>query len=303
MKPREELLSSLDRSWSEFSKTWSKTRHKAFERSVHNLPVNTRRLIASLELARVLSKRNDISQLQRRFKKVLKGMSVLRDLQVQLKTVSQVRKSQPIVDFTHRLERLERREIEKVPKELKGRKKRRLENAFKDLRSEFVQFQQGVDRETAHPSLMRILSQRRQQFLKEKRRFKRSEPPNEDALHAMRIALKKLRYVMEAAQPVLGEAEKERSQAMRAVQKVMGDSRDIEILRDKLEQWAKRKGNKVAVIPALQQLEEKRAELLQKVRESSDQLESMLDVKSSSPLTETTQLVASAAALRTPLLS
>ena len=299
MKPAEELLCSLDRSWNEFSKAWSKTRESASEKSVHALRVNTRRLIANLELARVLSKRTDIDRLQRRFKKVLKGMSTLRDIQVQLKTVSHVRKSQTIADFTGRLEHLEQQEIQHVPNELKRRKKRRLEREVKDLRSALARVRQNPDNVAAQQSLDRMLSARRDEFLKAKRRFQRGEPDKENALHDMRIAVKKLRYVMEAAQPMLGSSEKERAETMRGFQRLMGDTRDIEMLRANLEEWASKKGKKVAVVPALQQLEERREGLLKEVMESSDKLESMLEIKSSAPMAETTQLARAAAAAAT----
>src|SRR3989454_1621543 len=89
MKRTDELVSSFNRSWKRFSGTLKKARTDASEKSVHDLRVNTRRIIATLELARVLSNRGDIAKVQRRFKKVLKSMGPLRDVQVQLDTVSQ----------------------------------------------------------------------------------------------------------------------------------------------------------------------------------------------------------------------
>jgi CHAD domain-containing protein len=295
MKPSEELFSSFDQHWTQFSRAWKKTRHKASEKSVHDLRVNTRRLIENLELARVLSKQNNVSKLKRRFKKLLKEMGALRDLQVQLETVSHAPRSPAITDFTQRLERRERREIENIQNDLKGARKRRLTDEFKDVLSEFVRSQAsaGVDR-TRH-SVRRILTLRQNEFLKAKRRFNRSQPHSEEALHEMRIALKKLRYAMEAAQPVLAESEKARMRAMRGFQKLMGDSRDLEMLRVELEEWAQKRGKKMAVVPTLQHLEEKREALLNKVRESSHELETILETKSSTPVAETTQVVRPAA--------
>jgi CHAD domain-containing protein len=57
----------------------------------------------------------------------------------------------------------------------------------------------------------------------------------------MRIALKKLRYVVEAAQPVLGLSGKHQADEMHAFQQLMGDSRDVEMLSlprsDHHQQW------------------------------------------------------------------
>ena len=68
MKRTDELVSSFNRSWKRFSGTLKKARTDASEKSVHDLRVNTRRIIATLELARVLSNRGDIAKVQRRFK-------------------------------------------------------------------------------------------------------------------------------------------------------------------------------------------------------------------------------------------
>jgi hypothetical protein len=89
----------------------------------------------------------------------------------------------------------------------------------------------------------------------------------------MRIALKKTRYIVEAAQPVLGPGSKLRAREMHRFQQLMGDTRDIEILRDALEKWAKKNGKKIAVVPALERLQFKRENLLKKLIDSSDQLE------------------------------
>ena len=74
MKSGADLLSSFDRSWKEFSEAWKSARSKGSEKSIHDLRVKTRRLIAVLELAQALSRRNGIDKLRRRFKKVLKSM-------------------------------------------------------------------------------------------------------------------------------------------------------------------------------------------------------------------------------------
>src|SRR5262245_29036068 len=87
MQSSDELLSSFDTSWKAFSASWKDARAKASEKSVHDLRVSTRRLIATLELTQALSKNKEIVELRRRFKKVLKHMGPLRDLQVQLQNV------------------------------------------------------------------------------------------------------------------------------------------------------------------------------------------------------------------------
>src|SRR5215813_13787463 len=108
----DELSSSFDNSWKRFSAAWKTARAKASEKSIHDLRVNTRRLIAALDLARALSKRDEIAELQRHFRKVLKRMGPLRDLQVQLENIAHLRQIGVIADYRKTLERRERRKID-----------------------------------------------------------------------------------------------------------------------------------------------------------------------------------------------
>lgn len=284
MKRTDELLSSVNNSWKAFSDAWKKARAKASEKSVHDLRVSTRRLIATLELVHVLSRRDDIRRLQRRVKKVLKRMGPLRDVQVQLEGVSHIPQAGIVGEFKRRLKRRERDAIENIQGELKRRTKQRLADAFEDVRSEFSRLHDSISDETIRRSVEKSLSLRKNEFLKAQRHFHRVQPPNDEALHEMRIALKKLRYVVEAAQPVLGPSAKTRAREMHKFQQLMGDTRDLEILRDALEKWAKKKGKKIAVVPTLERLQDKRESLLKKLVASSDQLERIFEEKAPKPV-------------------
>jgi len=52
----------------------------------------------------------------------------------------------------------------------------------------------------------------------------------EDALHDMRIAAKRVRYVLETAEPVFGPAAKGGAKAMRQIQDVLGEIHDCDEL-------------------------------------------------------------------------
>ncbi|OLC36119.1 MAG: hypothetical protein AUH28_06550 [Acidobacteria bacterium 13_1_40CM_56_16] len=79
---------------------------------------------------------------------------------------------------------------------------------MKQLGTEFGRLHESLDGERIHRSVNRVLSGRQNEFSKAKRRFDRLRPRNEETLHVMRIALKKLRYVVEALEPVLGPSAK-----------------------------------------------------------------------------------------------
>jgi CHAD domain-containing protein len=272
MKPRDKVFCSLDQPWKEFSKTWGDVRRKPSEKSIHGLRVNTRRLRETLEFARALSDTKDVRNLMKRLKKLLKRTSALRDLQVQLETAVSLPRSDVIAGFTRHLKRLERKRIRKVETQFKRREKQQLTSSFKDVRSEFMRLQRTSGKLQRHDSARQILAARRKEFLEAKQRFDESQPRSEKALHEMRIALKKLRYAMEAAHDLPTNGKREQIETMRAFQKLLGDTRDLEILRVELEHWANKKGKTLTVIPALQELEEKRQVLLDKLLEASQNL-------------------------------
>src|SRR6266705_2241774 len=166
MPATDELVSSFDKSWKNFSKAWKEASATASEKSVHDLRVSTRRLIATLELTRALSKHDEIANLQRRFKKVLKRMGPLRDVQVQLETVSKMHQIGAIKEFERDLDRRERREIDSLSKELKRGRKQRLCKEVEDARAEFQKWSAKKGNIIAMAPALQRLEQKRESLLK-----------------------------------------------------------------------------------------------------------------------------------------
>src|SRR5262249_9736789 len=270
------LLSSFDQTWKNFSGAWKSARTKSSEKAVHDLRVNTRRLIAILELAKAVSGATEIAKLQRRFKKVLKRMGPLRDTQVLLVNLSRIPQTGLVNDFKKALEQRERREIDGIRDELRRWRKQKLSKAVEDVRVGFSNLQVGLGSEKIHRSVDRVLTSRRNELLKSERRFHRSQPVSEDLLHEMRIALKKFRYVIEAAQPVLDDSAKRRAKEMHSFQQLIGESRDVELLRTALEKWASKRGKIIAIVPALDRLPQMRDSRLKKVVSSLTEREQTL---------------------------
>jgi len=285
-----DLLSSFDKSWKNFSATWKRARTKASEKSIHDLRVNTRRLIATLELARSLSRRDDVAKLQRRCKKILKSMGPLRDAQVLLENLTPLRGMTLISDFKKSMERRERKQIDNIRDELKRSRKQDLSKRLEDVRYELTRVHESLGPAKVRHSIERVLNLRRNEFQRSVRKFQRS-PVNEDLLHEMRIALKKLRYALEAAQPLFGRSVQERLKQMHAYQQMMGDSRDLEMLRAELEKWAEKRGKKIAMVPAMDRLQQERETLIKKIIESAGALEGLSKSEAPKPVSEQTHAV------------
>jgi CHAD domain-containing protein len=285
MTPAEKLGSALDKLWKEFSEAWRKAKDQGSEKSIHDLRVRTRRLISTLEISRALSRRPEIAKLQRQFKKVLKTTGDLRDLQVQLENTSQMRKTDLLEDFRRSLKRRESRAIDEIQSDLKGGLKRRLTDGFKDIRPDLQRAGERLGNGGIQERLERLLKLRRDEFLKARRRF---DPANEETLHEMRIALKKLRYTVEAAQPVLGTRAGKRADEMHGFQQLLGNTRDVQLLHAKLERWASKRGRKIAIVPMLEQLDETRSQLISRIVESVTTFENFFSDENLKPVVEKT---------------
>ncbi len=266
----DERLSAFTKPWKVFSRAWANARAEVSSKSIHDLRVTTRRLIARLELAGAVSNNEEIVRVQKDLKKLLKRMGALRDLQVELENLGRLRANGVVSDFKQSLKRRETREIKTVRMNLKSGKKRRIEESIKALRSDFEHLHSGTENIEVRRSIERLIRTRRSDFFKARRRFK---PGNEETLHEMRIALKKFRYVVEAAQPLLGDWAAESGRKMHEYQQLMGNSRDVEMLRAHLERWAVKRGKKVAVVPVLERLTKMRVRMIIRITQASDMLE------------------------------
>jgi len=275
MKQFAEFL-SFDKTWTAFSKAWKKSRANASEESIHDLRVSVRRLIATLELTRTLSRHAELQKLQRSLRKILKGMGPLRDIQVQLENISKMAQAGPILEFKRSLERRERRQIGAIRRDLKRDTKRQLSKSVKDVNAEYVRLHEALGDKKIHDSIEKVIARRRDDFLKARNRFK---PSDGETLHRMRIALKKLRYSVEAAEPVLGYSAREHLRNMHALQQLLGYARDAELLEARLEKWAAKRGNKIALVPALERIKEERQKLMEQIVKSVDSLEDIVPEK------------------------
>jgi CHAD domain-containing protein len=121
-------------------------------------------------------------------------------------------------------------------------------------------------------------------------------------LHQMRIALKKYRYSVEAALPVLGNSAKERPRDMQAFQKLLGDTRDVELLRAELERWAAKRGKKIAAVPVLDRLTQKREDLLKKINDSAASFEHVLESEKLKPVIESIHAAGAVSNVESPRL-
>jgi len=262
MRQGGQLVRVFDKLLKQFSATAHKVRRNPTGKGVHHLRVTTRRLIALLDLVPNLAESRKAKGARRRLKKVLKWTSPLRDLHVQGQKSLRMHQAD-LQKFHHTLQRKEKQEFRSVGKHLKRVESGGFRKKMEIAREEMEIVQKRFNRPALTREVARLLDIPKSSF---ERSLKRIGAAREDRLHQMRIALKKLRYAAEAAEPLLGNSVVEHVTAMKSAQQLIGDARDAAILAAELEHWAAKEGRQHSVSHALAHLRTEREAQLRKVR-------------------------------------
>jgi CHAD domain-containing protein len=238
------LLKALDVRWRKLQKEWDRTREKYSEDSVHDLRVASRRLIAVLEILLEIHKQSDVEDCRKRVKKLLDGLSPLRDLHVQRATVSQmVNRFPQLKNFEKNLTDKEGRTAKKVQKLLK-----RVLKIDKLILRTRRHAKKGIEND----DILKVIDRRYRKVLSIAARV---DPANTDTIHSLRLAFKKFRYTCEVAHSIIRTVvPAERLEEFHAFQTMMGDIQDIEVLSARLGKWTEKHRKETDMEPVFEQL-------------------------------------------------
>ncbi len=269
----ESLESALRQHWKKVSSKWKKVQQTSSAESVHDLRVGIRRLITLLELSGVLnpSDRDGISGLRKQFKKILKLLGPLRDVQVSQSEFRAMGSQRRFQQFGKYLSQEEKAELKRVLQKLTQARKGKLRDGIRDCIKRSHDLQCPED-EGEIPQKAQKVVRRRAGRLETARRLFR--PDSGVSLHKMRIALKKLRYSLESVKELFGVTLLGGLITIDTHQTRMGKLRDLQLLQSRLRRWAgHRKAHELESIrPVLLQLDGKMSKLLAAVKNSHRQL-------------------------------
>jgi CHAD domain-containing protein len=289
MKHAAELLRSLDDSWRRLSTRWKKAQTKASESAIHDFRVAARRFISRLDMAAAVLGDDDVLPARKRVKKTLKRMGPLRDLHVQMETLAAVSESALVKDFKKSLKRGITDASPDAEHCLREDRRQRVKKTVDDLKTALKRQSDELTETGVRQPIDRLVATRLQEYTNARQRF---EPGDESALHTMRIALKKLRYTVEAAQDFIGGWDDSALRKMQVAQKHMGETRDIQILMTQLKDWAVSRNQEVEAADILNRLERKRNALITRIARSSRAMDAGRS-KQLHPARETTRAASS----------
>jgi CHAD domain-containing protein len=200
-------------------------------KSVHDLRIATRRLLAQLELLQSFVADRAFRKVRRGLKRQLRASAMLRDAQVQLVTMQALLPEHPELAPVYRhLERNEQCLRRFAKRNLKGGGKllRRLKAVERGAES-------GLRARNAIPryrATVRSVIGRASLRLAQ---FRRTPPRDSAGIHRFRIALKKLRYLVESLPAELSVAKPEAIRLIRTHLGMMGEIHDLGLLIVRLQ--------------------------------------------------------------------
>jgi CHAD domain-containing protein len=228
------------------------------EAAVHALRIETRRLLALLDLVEAFHAGRSRDKLRRTFKKRLDAFDELRDTQVQLRLLQPLWREFPEAKrFGKILRRAEKRLVARLSRKIRAAKNVRLNRRLKRL-------EKGLFPETgvvsAAADARQAAAALRAAFDRVARLHGRIRPDDTETIHRMRVVFKRFRYMSELLRSAAPWLTPQVLKRMKAYQDLAGIIQDLEVLLARLTLAVKEQGLKSAAAAGL------RTELLRQRR-------------------------------------
>ena len=222
------LRESLHVQWRRCRKRLKQCQRRFSEEAVHGTRVETRRLLATVELLRAFIDKGDLEKVRRALKRHLDTFDKLRDTQVQLGYVGRMTGTFPIARaFRTWLCRRETHFTREAARSVKDIKTRRLGRRIAGFEKEISRLRKRTSAARTFETALRAIDLSFARVAQLCRRVKASDTAT---IHRTRIAFKRFRYMIEALSPLLPTVTEEHHRAMRGYQSMMGDIQDVEVL-------------------------------------------------------------------------
>ena len=232
------LGDSLNAQWRRYRKRLKRCRERFSEDAVHDVRVETRRLLSTIELLGAFIPERDIKKVRRALKRHLDTFDQLRDTQVQLGYVGRMAGTFPDAHaFYDWLRDRKARFTRTTRKAVKHIKTKRLGRCLAAFEKEIRLQRKRISREQAFAIVRRAISQA---FARVAQRCRRVQADDTKTIHRTRIAFKHFRYMVEALAPLLPAVTEDHRRALRGYQCMMGDIQDMEVLLAALDKFVQK---------------------------------------------------------------
>jgi len=268
MDTKENILSiALDERWKKYRAEIKTCKDEFSEEAVHDLRVATRRLLAAMDVVRLLDPHSRVQKVRRALKDQLDSLDDLRDTQVMLVEVSESMADFPdLKSFEEHLLKREKKLMRKARKEVESLAiaglKKRIERSGESLEENL----QGED------WTARLLSAGDQAYARAVQAFGQIEADMPASIHQFRVAFRKFRYTVEIVHPILENYPETCLEQMHEYQSRMGDIQDATVFLSTLSEHIDETESATRLAPVLHTFENRRTELIAKFMEAKDEL-------------------------------
>jgi CHAD domain-containing protein len=230
-----QLSRALKKQWQCYRHDLQRCRKRFSEKSVHQLRVAARRLLSTVELLERFVSRSQVIEVSACLKQHLDCFDDLRDTQVQLPVVKQLRKKFADADrFYEWLQKREDRFAKQSRKGVQQTETKRLARLVSDCRRE------AESRKTSAPGKL-VLGVVERAFRNVQQLRAGIDPANTQTIHRTRVAFKTFRYMVELLSERLRPVSRKRLRLMHGYQTLMGDIQDAEVLLLTFDKFMRKK--------------------------------------------------------------
>ena len=227
------LLTALNQRTETYFAERKRCKAEFSDEAVHDLRVAVRRLLALIDLLRVIAPHPDLQKLRRAFKDRLDSLDQVRDTQVMLAEISETLAALPeLVPLQKFLLKREKRLLTAAEQDVRASKVGSISHLIEDVRTGLEEHGDGQN------LTQRLLAVVDDTNLTVAQRKRQVDPAQPSSIHQVRIAFKKFRYTLEIIQPIVPGFPETQFKDMHQYQTVMGEIQDVEVLLRTLGDFA-----------------------------------------------------------------
>jgi CHAD domain-containing protein len=227
------LVDTLEKRWKTYRNELKRCHKEPGEEAIHDLRVATRRMLALVDMLRVLSPHPRLGKLRSVFKNQLDSLDDLRDTQVMLVEVSETSSDLPeLAPFQEYLAKREKRLLKSTAKAIKSFNTTNIRKRLDATRKALFKAENGNN---PKKELLQIVDDAYGTTL---RRYRKIDSAKPGTIHRTRIAFKKFRYMVELIHPLVKDFPEDNFKQMHEYQGMMGDLQDVEIFVSVFDDFA-----------------------------------------------------------------
>ena len=220
-----------------YRKRLARCQKKFSEKAVHDLRIETRRILALLDLLEALHFQESPAKVRKSFKKRLDAFDELRDTHVQQVLLKPICPKFPEArDFIKHLCKYEQRLERQMSREIKTTQSGRLNRKLKDIEKCLRQCAHHPPTGGSANQSQLLLGAAYRRVIVLRRQIRRDNPVT---IHRMRVAFKRFRYTAELLQPFLPHFTPQRLERMKDFQAAAGNIQDVAVLLARIEKETK----------------------------------------------------------------